>query len=106
MAVGGSPSSEDPGKEGLDMEKCRFLARGMCSVYCVQCHSLVWSPVFLALFTEGIALARLYVLDPLAINKLTTSMSGYFWALSSGPLACGSVFDLTIVLVTAASKYF
>lgn len=74
MVVGGSPSSEDPGKEGLDMEKCRFLARGMCNVYCVQCHSLVWSPVFLALFTEGIALARLYVLDPLAINKLTTSM--------------------------------
>jgi len=74
VVVGGSPSSEDPGKEDLDMEKCRFLARGMCNVYCVQCHSLVWSLVFLALFTEGIALARLYVLDPLAINKLTTSM--------------------------------
>ena len=25
MVVGGSPSSEDPGKEDLDMEKCRFL---------------------------------------------------------------------------------
>lgn len=70
----GSPSSEDPGKEGLDVEKCRFLAHGMCNVYCVQCHSLVWCPVFLALFIEGIALARLNVLDPLAINKLTTSM--------------------------------
>ena len=43
---------------------------------CILCPVSFFGVVssFLALFIEGIALARLYVLDPLAINKLTTTL--------------------------------